>query len=1073
MQFTGERFVPNQTDKQLETEHKQRYYSICELVRGKRVLDAACGEGYGSYILSKYAESVIGIDISPETIAHAKSTYGHQANLTFQTESVDSLDSIQDRSIDVVVSFETIEHINDNQQRAFLSEVKRVLKSDGIFILSTPDKYWYSDVPNYRNEFHVKEFYRQELYTFLSQAFKYVDLYDQKEEIVSIIGKPGAETYRFMNYPESDSITNGKYLIAISSNAEVNHLNISSIDLTLGFTYQGIKERILSLQDEVDERNRHISKLDSTIENLERELHVKQEQVHSLMLQTKELNQKLHDEIRKNQDLSIELRNKEGHIELLLEQERKLMNILNSNGWEFLSMYYKTRDALLPPNSKRKLFAKLIKKALTNPQLIRRSLTMENIRKLRLYLKTESIGMVEHRLNDYLERNSEGPRQEFKIIELQKGNYNKIIFPKYEYPKVSIIIPVYNQWHYTYACLNSIFANTKDVSYEIIIADDMSTDETVRAVEWIENVKIIRDGQNRGFLLNCNHASQYANGDYLFFLNNDTQVQEGWLSSLLDVMERDPSVGLVGSKLIYPDGRQQEAGGIIWKDASGWNYGRLDDPEKPEYNYVKEVDYISGAAILIRTSLWNQIGGFDKRFVPAYYEDSDLAFEVRRRGYKVIFQPRSVVIHFEGVSHGTDTSSGIKSYQLDNQRKFADKWKETLEREHFSNAEHVFLARDRSRGRKTILVVDHYVPHYDKDAGGRCVYQYLKLYRQMGLHVIFIGDNFYKHEPYTTELMQMGIEVLYGNWYANNIEDWLKRNGKYLDYVYLNRPHIAIKYIDQVRKYTNAQVIYFGHDLHYLREQRNFEIDPNPELLKSSDHWKKIEFELFEKADLIHVVGTYEKEIIRNQFKNKKVSNIPLFMVDEKELEKIPAEFEQRKNFLFVGGFTHKPNVDAMIWFVKEVFPVIMESLPDVTLTIAGSNPPQDILDLSSRNIHVTGYISDEKLQELYDTSRVVVVPLRYGAGVKGKVVEALIHSVPIVTTSIGAEGLQQADQVMAIADLPHQFAELAIKLYTDKVSWIKLSNRSKEYLRQFFSKDAALNIIQEDFGLKDSVAIR
>jgi len=1156
MQFTGERFIPNLTDKQLETEHKQRYYSICETVRGKNVLDAACGEGYGSYILSQFADAVVGIDISPETIEHARATYGHQSNLTFEIGSVDALQHVMDCSMDVVVSFETIEHINEQQQQAFLSEIKRVLKPEGILIISTPDKYWYSDVPSYRNEFHVKEFYKPEFLSFLKQKFKNVEIYYQKEEIVSIIGKEKEALFRATSYPEAKYLMDGKYLVAVCSDSEQVEVHISSIDFTLDSTYRGNVERILSLQDEVEERNAHLKKLDLTIDNLRLEIESKQTQLQEhvaeiqnaksqanlltaeidskdkeiqqltekldnlrnrlnlvqserddlsikceeildrnreLSTQVEIINQKNHElssqienevqkkhellnqienEEQKNHELRIEIQNKVGHIELLLEQERKLMNILNSNGWKMLEKYYKFRDFIIPPNSYRRFFARLAITAIKRPQLVKRSFSKEKIRKLRLYLKTENADMAEHRLKDYLARNSEQPRQELKISEPQEGDFEILSFPYFEFPKVSIIIPVYNQWNYTYACLNSILKNTRGVSYEVIIADDMSSDNTIYADQWIKNIHVVRDGQNRGFLLNCNNAAQYGRGEYLFFLNNDTQVQEDWLTSLVQLLDQDPTIGMTGSKLIYPDGRQQEAGGIIWKDASGWNYGRLDDPEKPEYNYVKEVDYISGAAIMIRTSLWKQIGGFDERYVPAYYEDSDLAFEVRKHGFKVVFQPRSVVVHFEGISHGTDTGSGVKSYQVENQRKFELKWKEILNSRHFPNAEHVFYARDRSKEQKTLLVVDHYVPHYDKDAGGRSVYQYLKLYRSMGLHVIFIGDNYYRHEPYTTELQQLGIEVLYGNWYVNSIEDWIKRNGCYIDYVYLNRPHIAIKYIDWVKQYTKARIIYFGHDLHYVREQRNYEIEKNPELLKSAERWRKLEYELFEKADLIHVVGTYEQEIIRRQFPEKKVSNIPLFMVDEGGLAKECRTFEERDHFLFVGGFSHKPNIDAMLWFVNHVFPIITEVLPDAKLTIAGSNPPSAITDLANSNIKVTGYISDEALQELYNHSRVIVAPLRYGAGVKGKVIEALINKVPIVTTSIGAEGLVEAANIMAIADNAAEFAQNAIRLYTDENEWMKISNRSGPYLNQYFSKGAASRIIQEDFGLVAPVSI-
>ena len=229
------------------------------------------------------------------------------------------------------------------------------------------------------------------------------------------------------------------------------------------------------------------------------------------------------------------------------------------------------------------------------------------------------------------------------------------------------------------------------------------------------------------FYFNCNNAAKHAKGKYILFLNNDTQVQDNWLSPLIELIESDDKIGMVGSKLIYPDGMLQEAGGILWKDGSAWNYGNRKNPSDPEYNYVKEADYISGAAIMIRRKLWNKIGGFDKDFAPAYYEDTDLAFEVRKHGYKVMYQPLSMVVHFEGVSNGTDIENGQKQYQQVNCQKFYDKWKNVLESEHEPNGINVFLAKDRSIRKKHILVVDHYVPHHDQDAGGKCTYMYLKL----------------------------------------------------------------------------------------------------------------------------------------------------------------------------------------------------------------------------------------------------------------------------------------------------------------------------------------------------------
>ncbi|MCJ8012685.1 glycosyltransferase [Paenibacillus sp. KQZ6P-2] len=1093
MEFTGERFIPNITDKELEIEHMQRYLSLTEIVRDKSVLDAACGEGYGSYFLSKSAKSVCGIDIDNQTIELAAEKY-KQDNLSFEISGIDSL-PFDDHIFDVLISFETLEHVDEHIQQKFLQEAKRVLKQDGILVISTPNKEYYSDQSNYVNPFHVKELYRDEFEALLSKQFTYVDIVSQRFEVVSLMDRAdhGVEKREVHYDAYVESEIQEKYMIAFCSDVDSKFSEAESC-LLYPFKYDEMKMRILTLQDEVEDRNRHICTLDEELNFLRKQymrleeleekiscLHrdkLDLEQKYSEVEEEKEklensldiqkrhsdsLKQQLTELLQENQKLKQDFKNKEGHIELLLVEERKLQRIYDSTGWSLLMSYYKLRDAIIPAKSKRRVLAKLGIKTLKNPKFMISKLNKGNIKKLKYYFKAEDASQLENRIETFIERNS-GEESHPEIQIFANEDLKHLKFDYVENPLVSIIIPVYNQWNYTYSCLASILENTKDTSYEVIIADDMSTDETIDIQNYVDNVRVVRDGVNRGFLLNCNNAARQARGKYIFFLNNDTNVQPEWLSSLVHLIESNSKIGMVGSKLIYPDGRQQEAGGIIWEDASGWNYGRLDDPEKPEYNYVKEVDYISGAAILVRHDLWKEIGGFDERFVPAYFEDSDLAFEVRKLGYKVLLQPRSVVVHFEGISHGTDLGSGIKSYQVQNKEKFLNKWNSVLTHQHFPNAEHVFWARDRSRDKKTVVIVDHYVPHYDKDAGGRCTYFYIRLMISMGLHVIFIGDNFYRHEPYTTELQQMGVEVLYGNDYAKNINKWIKANGQYLDYVYLNRPHISIKYMDVFKKHTNAKIIYFGHDLHYLREMRNYEITKNPSVLKSAEEWKETESKLFEMADVIHVVGSFEQQVLLEQFPDKPIRNIPLFPYSQPygETHSINA-FEGRKDLLFVGGFNHKPNFDGIMWFIKDVFPKIRNEIEDIKLFIVGSNPPEELKEMQSEQIVIAGYVSDQELEEYYNRCRVVVVPLRFGAGVKGKVVEALNYQVPIVTTSIGAEGLENIKDVLAVSDDKDHFATSVINLYLNEELWNASSKSSGGYIKKYFTIDAAKRILSLD----------
>jgi len=630
--------------------------------------------------------------------------------------------------------------------------------------------------------------------------------------------------------------------------------------------------------------------------------------------------------------------------------------------------------------------------------------------------------------------------------------------PKFEKPTVSIVLPAYNQAQYTHNAISSIIKSSPKDSYEIIVMDDNSPQSEAKNLnQKIKNITFVSNEINLGFLKNCNKGATYAKGKYILFLNNDTYVLDNWLDSLVELIESKSDIGMVGSKLVYPDARLQEAGGIVWNDASGWNYGRLDIPTKPEYNYVKEVDYISGASIMIKHDLWEEIGGFDERYIPAYYEDTDLAFEVRKHGKKVVYQPKSEVVHFEGISHGVNLGSNIKKYQVINNKKFYLKWKNVLNTENFPNKNEVFLARDRSRLKRHMLFVDHYLPHFDQDAGSKATFQYLRTFVQSGIKVHFIGDNFwhYPDTQYLDALTSIGIEVLYGQWYKKNLTEWLYENSKYFDYIILSRPHIAVKYIDIVREASsNAYIIYFGHDLHFLRERREYEVKKNKHYLISSQHWKQQELNMIEKSDIAYFFSNIEKSVIEQINQNLKVDIVPLYIYEN--FIQSEYHFSRREGIMFVGGFGHGPNVDAMKWFVHEVWPLIMKRIGKVNFYIIGSNPPKEILNLKNETIKVTGFVCDEELNEYYNNCRLVIAPLRFGAGVKGKIIDALYHGMPIVTTSIGAEGLQEAQDCLCIANDEQTFADEVCRLYLDEKALKGLAKNGLDYCKKYFSYDYA-----------------
>lgn len=893
---------------------------------------------------------------------------------------------------------------------------------------------------------------------------------------------------------------------ALNDDNEMRGKHIVELDQEL----ETAGKRITVLQAADEEKNRHIRKLDEHIDELgirinalNQQNDALNQQKNELNRQNDELNQQNNELIGQNQelqcvnnalgrqndglyqqiedqksqiaDLHQTVLNKEGHIELLLEVERQYEHEKTTHAYKIAKKMQKAGNWLLPLDSRRRFFARIVYNMFRHPRLMLHVINPKRIKNYLKYMRLEGMEGVKKRYEEAvdIERMQLDPSSRLDLELEQVGSksstdnktaedYDPIEFPVCLHPAVSIVIPVYNEFDYTYSCLKSILKNTGDMAYEILIADDCSTDVTKDIEKIAKNVRLITTKENVRFLLNCNHAAKYAKGKYILFLNNDTQVQANWLEPLTSLIERDEKIGMVGSKLVYPDGYLQEAGGIVWNDASAWNYGNRKSPEDPEYNYVKEADYISGAAVMIKKALWEAIGGFDERFAPAYYEDTDLAFEVRRRGYKVLYQPLSVVVHFEGVSNGTDVEAGLKQYQQVNYQKFYDKWKDILQSGHEPNGVNVFTAKDRSNHKKHMLVVDHYVPHYDQDAGGKCTYMYLKLFVKMGFQVTFIGDNFYKHEPYTTELNQMGIEVLYGNFYYNNWQQWLKENCHYFDYIYLQRPHISVKYIDLVRQYSEAKIFYFAHDLHHIREYREYEMTKNPEKLESSRHWKEIEYDLFSKADVGHVVGSYEQGIMQEAFPDKPIRNIPLYIYDN-ILENINKDFSERHDLLYVGGFGHPPNADAVLWFAREVYPTVLEKYPNMKWHVVGGKVPKEIKELESENIMIEGFVSDDVLEKLYRTCRLAVVPLRFGAGVKGKVVEAAYFQIPLVTTSIGAEGLNIEDQSMLIEDDGAKMAEMICGIYEDYDRLKQMSDNGIKFIQKNFMIEEAERVIRLD----------
>jgi O-antigen biosynthesis protein len=641
------------------------------------------------------------------------------------------------------------------------------------------------------------------------------------------------------------------------------------------------------------------------------------------------------------------------------------------------------------------------------------------------------------------------------------SNPNPVAFKPADQPRASIVIPVFNKYEYTAACLHSIAEHAGEAGFEVIVVDDCSSDETADYLERCQGLTVIRNESNAGFIHSCNAGAAAASSDYLVFLNNDTTVTDGWLEALLGTFETMPDAGVVGARLVYPDGRLQEAGGIIFNDASGWNYGRGDDPDRPQYTFVSEADYVSGACLAIRRQDFEQLQGFDSRYAPAYYEDTDLCFQVRAIGKRVIYQPAATIIHYEGITSGTEETSGTKRYQAVNRDKFRDKWAGVLA-EHpapeprHDQADPVRHLRFR-RSAQRVLLIDAVTPQPDHDSGSVRIMAMMKLLQELGFQVSFMPENMAWVDGYSDALQQAGIEVLCAPRIAS-LEEWLGEHGPELDLVLVSRYYVLGPIVDLLRRRCRrAQLVFDTVDLHFLREEREAEVTGSEEAAIRAAESRHQELALIGKADTTLVVSAAERELLAELVPDAEVrivSNIH-------EVHGCARPWDERKDLMFVGGFQHLPNVDAAKWLVEDIFPLVRSRLPGVRLHLIGSRMPEDILDIDQPGVRIQGFVPD--LDPFLEGCRLSLAPLRYGAGVKGKVNQAMSHGLPVVATTCAAEGmfLEHGRDVL-IADDARSFADCIVSAYEDETLWNRLSAGGMDNVQRHFSMEAARRALGE-----------
>ncbi len=607
-------------------------------------------------------------------------------------------------------------------------------------------------------------------------------------------------------------------------------------------------------------------------------------------------------------------------------------------------------------------------------------------------------------------------------------------------PLVSIIVLTYNKAALLLECLQSVVNHTHN-SYEIIIADNASTDRTHELLDRIENAIILRNSENLDFIRGNNAASKHAHGKYLLFLNHDTSVLPGWCDELANLLDQRKQVGAVGSKLIHMDGRLQESGCLVRVDGSTWGYGRGDlNPNNPEFNYVREVDFCSGASLMVRAELFNTLGGFDERYNPAYFEDVDLCMSIKRLGFEVLVQPHSAVLHRE---NGNISGRAFKLCQA-NFPLFKTKFDRELSL--LSKEETVLDARNKRTG-KNILVLDDFVPHPSLGAGMPRTRKILLDMAALGHKVTYIPLIDSKSFPETIKELQFnGIEIFHSSFDLQNLLE--QRRGFY-DTVMICKPHNAEPLLWRLRKlFPKAHLIYDTEAIIFQRELDRALLEGKsipPDYLQDL---KNREFNIMKQADTILAVSDADRKVVNEGLPNKAVKVYGYSM----EINRKAPGFDARKNVLFVGGITdaHAPNVDALEIFLKESWPEILKRLPGCKMQIVGASPCQRIIDAAGAGVELLGRV--ENLLPIFNSAKVVVCPLRFGAGVPLKLAEALAMAVPTVASPVAAKGYGIEDgSVVAIGHDNASFSDAVINLYENKKEWEERQARGIKFARLNF----------------------
>ena len=618
---------------------------------------------------------------------------------------------------------------------------------------------------------------------------------------------------------------------------------------------------------------------------------------------------------------------------------------------------------------------------------------------------------------------------------------SRLSFSRRADPDLSIIVVLNNKAHLSYACLHQIAtASQSGPRIELIIADSGSTDETSDLLSRVDGASVMRCEENIGFIRSVNKASEICVADYIVLLNNDATLQERALDFALETIRQNPKIAAVGGRIVLPSGVLQEAGCILWSDGSTAGYGRGHSAVDGAFMFRRSVAFSSGVFLMVRRDLFVALDGLDDRFAPAYYEDVDLCVRLRQAGFRVVDDPRAVVLHYEfGSATSRATSSSL---QETNRVVFVGKHREFLIGCPARGVDTVLEARSVDEAGKRILFLDDHVPHPELGVGYPRARAMLHALRDGGNNVTFVPLETPRDDwPSIRRTIPLEVEVMLDVPPAG-LRSFLASRLGYYDLIFVSRPNNMRSLLSALEgmpsKACNASILYDAEASWATREILRRAVDGVP--MSSSEQATLLEDEIGLARAASHVTAVSEQEAAI--FSSGGCHSVSVVSYGP-TLAPTSKPHADRKDILFVGALDDdpSPNADALTWLVEQVLPVIRRAMtPSPRLVVAGRCAIPRLRAMEGPDVAFLGKV--DNLDPVYDAARVFIAPHRYAAGIPIKVLDAAARGVPCVVSDLLATqlGWRHGLEVLS-ASTAADYVRSVMQLYLDEVAWATIRN--------------------------------